>query len=94
MLNSLDGTLINESALTIGACRTPDGGSQMTPLTPGNGNQQHVPFTFSSPLDAANNGSPRHSIASNQSSGLSNPPSPSVAGHVSRDRNSYESWAK
>lgn len=71
--------------------RTPDG-NQLTPITPGSAAglvQQHAPFSFSS-HDMATNGSPRHSIASN-SSGLSNPPSPSVAGQHLRERDSYES---
>ena len=68
--------------------RTPDN-SQMTPITPSSGLSagQHAPFAFAT-HDLATNGSPRHSIASN-SSGLSNPPSPSV--HLRDNRDSYES---
>ena len=65
----------------------------MTPITPNTGGSsgahgQQVPFNFSH--EAATNGSPRHSIASN-SSGLSNPPSPNVTGQL-RERDNYDMW--
>lgn len=66
--------------------RTPDGG-QMTPITPSSSLGQHAPFSFAH--DAATNGSPRHSIASNNSS---NPPSPNVTSTHLRERDSYDSW--
>ena len=82
--------------------RTPDGG--LTPITPSSSSlglqqqqqqqqQQHAPFSFTHDIaSAGSNGSPRHSIASNNSS---NPPSPNVTGiHLrDRERDSYDSWA-